>query len=518
MRKPKRPNPGKRPPGMTTQVQAPVKGWTTDSPVEAKEGTALVLDNWFPEADAVRIRRGYASHATGMTGDIESLLTFTSASASKMFAANGTAIYDVSSSGAVGAAVQSGLTNARWQQTMFATSGGQFLVICNGADSIRNYDGSSWTTPSITVLTSSTVINIAAHKKRLWFVPVNSTTLYYLPTESIAGTAAAFPVGAQLRRGGYIMAIGTWSLDAGDGMDDMFVAVSSEGEVLVYQGLDPASDFTLVGVFYTGKPIGRRCLYQVGGDLAVITEDGVLPLSQALKVDRAALGDIAITRNIRQAYVEAHRRSENSYGWQLISYANENMALLNVPAGGSEDTVQFALNTQTGAWARFTGIDAVCWAIFSGGLYFGSTDGKVYRGEYGGNDNGTSIMATMLPAFMHLGQKGRLKHVKGVRPIWFTDVPQVSPQIAIAVDYATPTDAASAQDVSEGFFTWDTSAWDGPDVWYGYTVQRAWRGNGNIGTVISLYTFISIDASDTGTEWRFRLTAWDVLFETGGVV
>ena len=50
-------------------------------------------------------------------------------------------IYDVSSSGAVGAAAVSGLTNARHQHTMFATSGGQFLVICNGADGVRTYDG-----------------------------------------------------------------------------------------------------------------------------------------------------------------------------------------------------------------------------------------------------------------------------------------------------------------------------------------------------------------------------------------
>lgn len=171
MRKPKRSNPNKRPPGMTTQVQAPVKGWTTDSPVEAKEGTALVLDNWFPEADAVRIRRGYVSHATGMSGDVPSLLVFTSATASKLFAANGTDIYDVSSAGAVGAAAQSGLTNAKWQQTMFATSAGQFLVIANGADNVRNYNGTVWSTPSITTLDSTTAINVSSHKKRLWFIP-----------------------------------------------------------------------------------------------------------------------------------------------------------------------------------------------------------------------------------------------------------------------------------------------------------------------------------------------------------
>ncbi len=124
----------------------------------------------------------------------------------------------------------------------------------------------------------------------------------------------------------------------------------------------------------------------------------------------------------------------------------------------------------------------------------------------------------MLPAYMHLGARGRLKHVKGCRPIFFTDVPNVAPEIAIGVDYEYPTETDEAQDVSTGFFTWDSSLWDGPDVWYGYVVQRAWRGNGNIGTVVSPYTYINIDETAAGSEFRFVMTGYDVLFEMGGVV
>jgi hypothetical protein len=520
MRKPVRSNSSRIPRSQTTQVQAPVKGWTTDSPVEAKEGTALILDNWFPEADAVRIRGGHEEYATGMSGEVLSLMPYTSASASKLFAANGTSVFDVSSDGAVGAADITGLSNANFQHIMFATSGGQFLVICNGADDVRQYNGAAWSTPVITGATSSTFINVVSHKKRIWFVPVNSTTLYYLPTESIAGAASAFPVASQLKRGGYIMAAGTWSVDAGDGMDDMFVVMSSEGEILVYQGTDPSSAATweIVGVYYTGKPIGRRCMFPVGGDLAIITEDGVIPMSGVARTDRAAIGNIAISKQIRQAYADAVSRAGSIEGWQLISHPAKNMAILNIPASGSDGVYQFVFNTLTGAPCRFTGLSASCWALYDGGLYFGGSDGIVYKAESGGSDNGASIVASMLPSYMHLGAKGRLKHVKGVRPIWFTDVPNVLPQISIGTDYQTPTDVDAAQDVSSGYFVWDTSAWDVPDIWYGYVVQRAWRGSGNIGTVISPYTYVSIDAGATGAEWRFRVTAWDILYELGGVI
>jgi hypothetical protein len=70
-------------------------------------------------------------------------------SSRKMFAAKSTDIYDVTTPGAVGAAVVSSLSSAYWQTVNFTTAGGSFLVLCNGADSVRNYDGTTWTTPSI---------------------------------------------------------------------------------------------------------------------------------------------------------------------------------------------------------------------------------------------------------------------------------------------------------------------------------------------------------------------------------
>jgi hypothetical protein len=161
-----RPNPQRTPKSLTTQIAAPLKGWSSESsPVEAEEGTALVLDNWFPESEGIRLRRGYAEHAAGMTGDIETLLAYTSASASALFACNDGNIYDVSSAGAVGAAAVSGLSNDKWQHTMFATAAGQFLVAANGADSVRNFDGASWTTPSITAL---------RHPRSFMSLPTNS--------------------------------------------------------------------------------------------------------------------------------------------------------------------------------------------------------------------------------------------------------------------------------------------------------------------------------------------------------
>ena len=178
----------------------------------------------------------------------------------------------------------------------------------------------------------------------------------------------------------------------------------------------------------------------------------MIPLSVVFKgdADRAVANNKALSRNIREAWAEAVQRVASSFGWEMVAYPRRNMALFNVPAGGGELTWQFAFNTITGAWSRFRNQEANCWGLFGDDLYFGGTDGKVYLSDYGSSDNDVSIAATMLPAYMHLGPKGRLKHVKGCRPIYFTDVPGVSPEITIGVDYELPTETDAAQDVDDG--------------------------------------------------------------------
>jgi len=504
----------------TTTISAPIKGWTSrESITEAKPNTALILDNFFPESDAVRIRRGSLNHATGMTGTIETLMVFTSATAGKMFGCVGANIYDVSASGVVGAAVVASLTNARWQYTMFATTAGQFLVCCNGQDAVRNYDGSSWTSPSITGATSANFIAVTAHKKRLWFVDEATADVYYLPTEAIAGAATKFPVGPYMKKGGYVMAIDTWTVDGGDGLDDRLVIVTSEGELLVYTGTDPSSisSWGLTGAFSTAKPIGRRCLYRVGGDLLLITEEGALPISRVISLDSAVLSQSAITDEVRRAYLDLVQNARTVFGWQMITYPSRNMAILNIPGANAEPTCQFVLNTTTGAWARFTNLNASCWAYFNDAIYYGMS-AVVVRAEYGISDNLTPIPCACLPSYNDLGHKGVLKHIKMIRPLYSTDVPGLVPDLTIGVDYETPDRGSSASDVSDVFFTWDVSLWDGEHVWLGYALTRAWRGSSNIGTVISPYLFLNVDSTTAGSTARWRLTGFDMVYELGGVL
>ena len=253
-----------RAPSTSKALPPPVRGWNTrealaDMPVEC----AVIMDNVFPQTDDVQVRRGYTSHATGMSGSVETLIEYTPLSGTnELFAANAGDIYDVTSSGAIGAAVVTGQSNNRYQQTQIGTSGGQFVFVCNGADTPKTYNGSTWADSTITGPTIANLIWCNLHQRRLWVGEVDSLTAWYGGTNAIGGSFTQFSLAGIAKLGGYIMAMGTWTRDAGDGQDDVAVFITSEGEAIVYEGTDPsaASTWSLIGVFRIGRPIGRRCI------------------------------------------------------------------------------------------------------------------------------------------------------------------------------------------------------------------------------------------------------------------
>lgn len=131
----------------TATVPAPIRGLNArDSIAEMKPTDALILDNFVPGTSDVALRLGYRAWATGITGPVETIMSYRSATGSKMFAVASGSVYDASAFGPVGAAVLTGLSNSRLQTVNFGTPGGQFLLCVNGADPMHVYNGSAWST------------------------------------------------------------------------------------------------------------------------------------------------------------------------------------------------------------------------------------------------------------------------------------------------------------------------------------------------------------------------------------
>lgn len=126
----------------TTSVPAPVGGVNArDALAEMEPTDAVVMDNWFPNPSYVAVRNGCRSWATGLPGAVDTVMAYNGMFGRKMFAVSGGKIYDITSSGAVGAAVVSGLGNSRLQHAMFNSGSGNILLWANGADQPQRYDG-----------------------------------------------------------------------------------------------------------------------------------------------------------------------------------------------------------------------------------------------------------------------------------------------------------------------------------------------------------------------------------------
>lgn len=501
-----------KPTAKASSVPSPTGGLNDrDSIADMPATDAVVMDNWWPYPSYVGVRKGSETHVTGLPDRVETLVEYFPASGTReLFAAAGTGIYDVTTAGAVGAAVVSGLTNSRWQSTSITTPGGSFLYMVNGQDDPLLYDGATWTaitgasTPAITGVTPSDLVHVCLFKNRLYFTEFDSMNLWYLPTNSVGGAASLLDVGSVFQMGGSIMAAYTWSIDAGDGQDDHLVVITTNGEVAVYSGTDPsmAATWALVGVFVLGRPLGRRCATKYGGDLALLTVEGVYPLARALltsSVDRR----VALTDKVQNSISEAADLYRNNFGWEVQLFPDANMLIVNIPAGSGQN-YQYAQNIITGAWARFVGWDASAWLNAFDGLYYG--DGSTVRQAWIGNeDDTTPIFADLLPAFNDFKTPVRNKFFTMVRP-YFVVIGNDDPLISFRmnVDYRLEDPAIP--------MIWGQMVW-GQMVWPGEgTTSTSWRTVGKIGQSGCLRIQCYNQGSDV------RLSNIDYLMQVGGVL
>jgi hypothetical protein len=401
---------------------------------------AVVLDNWFPQPGWVEVRRGFILHASRLgTGVVDTLMAYNGLTdtSSKLFGVANGNIYDATTAEASATSVVSGLTSNRWQYVNFTNSSGtHYLWACSGIDDPRIYNGTTWTTPTITGISASDIINVTVHKNRLWFCLSGTMDAAYLATDNIQGAASKFPLGSIMSKGGFLVSIATWTHDAGNGPDDFIVFLSNRGQAAVYAGTDPAdaTAWSLVGVYDMGSPLGYRCLTKVAGDLALVGIDGVLPFSLARAQDRGAAASVAITANINNAMNTAARSYGSNFGWELVPYPKGTRAILNVPIQEGETQHQYVMNTLTGAWCRFTGMNANCWVVFRDNLYFGGNDGNVYQADNGSLDLYSSVDAIGQTAYNYFGSRGGGKQFKLIQPLVTTDS-GTNPSIGLSTDF-----------------------------------------------------------------------------------
>lgn len=506
----------RRPEGRPESLPAPVYGWNTVDPIgDMHPKYALDMENFFPTPADVMLRQGFADHVTSIAnGQVESLMAYSSPTGTEaLYGAAGTAIYNCTQATATASVAVSGLTNARWSHTNFTNSGGtSYLLAVNGADGLRAFDGSSWSTLSITGTgaSASNFNHISQHKRRIWFVKDQTLQAYFLNADAVSGTATAVDLSGFARKGGELVATATWTLDAGEGMDDYWVAVTSEGEIIVYKGTDPsaASTWVMVGRWEVGRPIGNRCFAKFGGDLLYLADDGIWPLAKLLITERSKPG-VALTNKIADAIRKAADSYRSNFGWQLVFWPRNTMVLANIPVATGSSQQQYIMNSITKAWCYFTGISANCFEVYGGNMYFGG-NGFVSRFWSTFADDGVAITGEAKQAFNYL-KGNQQKQITMARPILNTNgAPTTS--FGVNVDYDDDDNLGTLSFSPTSYGVWDTATWDNGIWGGGLNVNRNWVTVSGIGFAVA--PRLKVQSSGIETHW----IATDLLVKDGGVL
>ena len=524
----------------TLTFPAPTRGLIlNENESYTQPGAAIVMDNWAPTMKGAKIRGGCKLWATlPEATPIYSAFQYASGSVQKMFFANATKVYDVSTITPV--LVKSGQTNGNYSASQLANQGGDFLIALNdngdpplrfngttwatlnhttpanwanstvyalnarvtdaadnsrwkcatghtspagpttfAADRTANpgrwapdtaSDGNTWITGPVgtAVEHGSNLVHVCKYRNRWFFIEANSMNAWYLPLNAVGGALLQIPLSGATTKGGKLMYCAAWSIDAGDGIDDKLVFGTDIGEIIVFTGSDPsvAANWRQEGRYDMSPPMGKNAMFSVGGDLLVACVDGILPTSGAITKDRAELELAAITRTIKPMWRD-EVLDKREWAWTLCKWDEYGGIFVTWPGGAFGKQRCAVVNAATGAWARYTGWDATCFAKMRGDMFFGTQTGKIQQADRTGYDDGVPYTCTIVGGWEVFQSPAQTITWKQARASFSARAnEQFIPQLGATTDYVVmlPTPPSAAPDPGlldlwdEGL--WGTALWD----------------------------------------------------------
>lgn len=519
--------------------------------------------NLMPVEYGLRLRKGYIEWAEPDTaaGDVRTIIPYEAyADANnKMFAVTPNGIYDVSSQGTTAPwAEQVGAvtTPAQWTTTSgdagwgvhveYTDLGGDhWILYADEENGLFIYDTTTgfeawvrpgdaypvghpnapgnypnWTYPAGTVPYGD-VVFVTVHKQRVWFVLRDDDNAYYGGTAAIFGAFTLFTFGAKMPHAGDLRGIWTWTMDGGDGIDDYLIAVGRGGDLMVYQGYNPAdqANWSMVGSWFIGEaPESRRLATNYGSEMYILSVFGITNLRDLLQ--GAAVNEIRVSPSakINRFMRTDMEASKDFQGWAIEINPEDGFMQVILPAPLTGVYAQYNQNLNTKAWGFWENVPIICATTWDGDYFMGGEDGKIYiyDGEYDGTTYdgtlGTPIYFRTLTSFQPYGPHGTHKRVSHIRTIGILSS-AVEFNVAPVYDYAIETSLPSTNPVSGATgATWfpgvNSGIWDA-DQWVGGPVAgSALVGTTGMGRVAAIA--MNGNAAD-----RINVIGWDLTYDGG---
>jgi hypothetical protein len=483
----------------TVTFPAPTRGIIqNENQAFMQPGGANVQDNWASTMRGVKLRGGcirwcdlHAADAPvppvpdDLRKPVVSAFEYVTASQERMYAANVDTLYDVTAG--FPSIVKAGRTNGNYVAAQFANADGEWMLACNEVgDFVLRFDGTSWLTldPSagtptdgasaITGPVDSAVEHglglgyVWKYRNRLFFIETDSMNAWYLGVDSVGGLLQQIPLAGAATRGGKLLFGAVWSLDAGDGTDDKCVFVTNLGEVLIFSGTNPAeaTAWRQEGRYTLSAPLGMNAHLTIGGDLIIMTVDGIVPLSQAITKEAGQLELAMLTRTIKPLWRDLVT-TRRALPWSVHKWDEFGAVFVAAPGGGPGDRFCLCANNATAAWSRFVGWDATCFIQNGSNLFFGTQDGIIMQSDRTGYDDGNHAKipytAVVVGGWETFGAQASQIVWHQARAVFIASAGQpFNPQLSASQDYIVtlPAPPSAGFDPGSGLDDrWDVGKW-----------------------------------------------------------
>ncbi len=315
-------------------------------------------------------------------------------------------------------------------------------IMADGQGPIIAYNGSVFSEPVFTTDPGETQPDefdgVIAHQNRLYFWKTTGPLEFWYSDQvgGVQGALTKFPLSLLGNIHGTIIAMGSLNVDTGDNVNNVLCIITSLGECVLYQGLNPSdpTDWRLSHRIRVAVPVSRFGIFNHGADLLVVTKRGLASIKDYIGQGTPAILK-ALTEPIQAKMREAINAVGSSLYWQAITGPTEEYLIVNVPLTSGHKLYVYGFSS--GGWFEWNGFNVIGWRRAADGLYATLATGQeVLFGDAQGDDGaeidqkwhtvwqriGSNIITTLKPVIITAGDLELLvgvmaDHAKSARDV-----------------------------------------------------------------------------------------------------
>ena len=193
---------------------------------------------------------------------------------------------------------------------------------------------------------------VFAFKSRLFFIEKDSTNAWYLDVLNVSGPVSKLPLGGILPFNSPIIFGLGWSTQWGDDLADRAIFVTREGHVAAYHGTPGLDSFELQGTYRISPPMGKHAHFQYGGDVYVLTGDGIVSLNALVQGQALGSGSPYITDPIRSQWRAIAQERKASCHWRCAVWPSRGLAFVFNNDPEFNETLMLAVNLFQFTWSK----------------------------------------------------------------------------------------------------------------------------------------------------------------------